>query len=247
VRILDGFRFSVGNMTRSLVEEIYRRDRVVVGGALGVLVLMAWLYTIRASTDMRYMSAGYAFWMWAVMMVAMMTPSAAPMVLAFSRMSRPGAGVTGAFLLGYLALWTGFSFLAAAAQALLERATLLSPMGASTSPVLSAVVLLAAGLYQFSPWKYACLSKCRAPLGFLMTEWREGWTGALVMGLRHGLYCAGCCWLLMALLFVAGVMNLAWIAALTLIVLAEKVFGRWVSNLVGAAAVVCSVWLLLSR
>jgi predicted metal-binding membrane protein len=106
---------------------------------------------------------------------------------------------------------------------------------------------MAAGFYQFSPWKYACLSKCRAPLGFLLTEWREGLTGAFVMGVRHGLFCTGCCWLIMALLFVAGVMNLAWIAVLTVVVLAEKIlpYGRWVSSLAGAAAVVSGGWLLI--
>jgi predicted metal-binding membrane protein len=231
----------------------HTRDRIIVGGALSALASIAWLYTIRASTDMRYMGAEYAFWMWAVMMVAMMTPSAAPMVFTLSRVSRSRAGsdavfgVTGAFLLGYLALWTGFSALAAVAQALLGRASLLSSMGVSTNPALSAALLITAGMYQFSPWKYECLSKCRAPIGFLLTEWREGWSGAFVMGLRHGLYCIGCCWLVMAILFVAGVMNLVWIAALTVIVLAERVLpqGRWTSNLVGAAAVLCGCWLLV--
>jgi len=229
------------------------RDRIVVGGALGALILMAWLYTVRAGMDMRFMGAQYAFWMWAVMMVAMMTPSAAPMVFAFSRVSRSRgrseASPAGpmAFLLGYLALWTGFSALAAVAQAALGRAQLLTSMGVSTSPALSAGLLIAAGAYQFSPWKYVCLSKCRAPLGFLLTEWRDGWSGAFLMGLRHGLYCTGCCWLVMTILFVAGVMNLAWIAALTVIVLAERVFpfGRWVSNLVGVVAVCGGCWLLL--
>jgi predicted metal-binding membrane protein len=226
---------------------------MVVAGALGALILMAWLYTIRASTDMRFMGAEYAFWMWAAMMIAMMTPSAAPMVFTLSRISRSRAGshaflgVAGAFFLGYLALWTGFSALAAVAQATLSRTLLLSPMGASTNRDLSAALVLAAGFYQFSPWKSACLSKCRAPLGFLLTEWRDGLRGAFVMGLRHGLYCTGCCWLVMAILFVAGVMNLAWIAALTAIILAEKVFpfGRWVSDLTGAAAVCGGCWLLV--
>jgi predicted metal-binding membrane protein len=234
------------------IEEVARRDRLIVGGALSALVLMAWLYTIRAATDMRYMGAQYAFWMWAAMMIAMMTPSAAPMVFAFSRVSRSRArsdaaiGAAGAFLLGYLVLWTAFSALAAAAQAILERATILSTIGVSTSPVLSAAILIAAGLYQFSSWKYSCLSKCRTPLGFLLTEWRSGWRGALVMGLRHGLYCTGCCWLIMTMLFVAGVMNLAWIAALTVMVVAEKVlpFGTSVTNLLGVAAVLGGAWFL---
>jgi predicted metal-binding membrane protein len=232
---------------------IVKRDRAIVGGALCILVTMAWMYTIRASAGMAYMGAEYAFGMWAAMMVAMMTPSAAPMVFAFSRVIRSRAGsndavgMVGVFLLGYLTLWTGFSLLAAWAERLLDRYRLLSQMGASTSSLLSAAVLLAAGFYQFSPWKYACLSKCRAPLGFLLTEWRQGWSGAFIMGLRHGLFCAGCCWLIMAILFVAGLMNLAWIAVLTLIVLAEKMLphGRWVSDLVGAAAVLCGSWYLI--
>lgn len=231
------------------------RDRIIVGGGLSALALLAWLYTIRASTDMRFMGAEYAFWMWAVMMVAMMTPSAAPMVFTLSRISRARAGshavlgVTGAFLLGYLALWTGVSAVAAVAQTLLGRASLLSSMGVSTSADLSAALLMAAGFYQFSPWKYECLSKCRAPMGFLLTEWRDGLRGAFLMGIRHALYCTGCCWLIMAILFVAGVMNLAWIAVLTAIVLAEKVLprGRWTSNFVGAAAVLCGCWLLVSH
>jgi predicted metal-binding membrane protein len=203
--------------------------------------------------DMRFMGAQYTFWMWAVMMVAMMTPSAAPVVFVFSRVSRSRGGSEASpagpmvFLLGYLALWIGFSALAAVAQAALGRAQLLTSMGVSTSPALSAGLLIAAGAYQFSPWKYVCLSKCRAPLGFLLTEWRDGWSGAFLMGLRHGLYCTGCCWLVMTILFVAGVMNPAWIAVLTVIVLAERVFpyGRWVSNLVGVAAVCGGCWVLL--
>ena len=216
---------------------------------------MAWLYTIRAGMDMSFMGAQYTFWMWAVMMIAMMTPSAAPMVFIFSRVSRSRGNSEASsvgpmvFLLGYLALWTGFSALAAVAQAFLDQAKLLSSAGVSTSSALSGALLVAAGLYQFSPWKYVCLSKCRAPLGFLLTEWRDGWSGAFLMGLRHGLYCVGCCWLVMTILFVAGVMNLAWIAALTAIVLAEKVFpfGRWVSKLTGAVAVCGGCWLLFGR
>jgi len=230
-------------------------DRIIVGGGLSVLALLAWLYTIQASTDMRFMGAEYAFWMWAVMMVAMMTPSAAPVVFALSRISRSRAGsqtvfgVTGAFLLGYLALWIAFSAMAAVAQAVLSRASLLSSMGVSTSSDLSAALLLTAGFYQFSPWKYKCLSKCRAPMGFLLTEWRDGLHGAFVMGIRHAIYCTGCCWLIMAILFVAGVMNLTWIAVLTVIVLAERVLpkGRWTSDFVGAAAVLCGCWLLVRR
>jgi len=236
-----------------MIQSVARKDRAIVGGAISVLVLLAWLYTIRASVSMQFMGAEYMFPMWVAMMVAMMTPSAAPMVFAFSRVTRSRQGTEGAqgtalaFLLGYLALWTGFSVLATVAHAVLANAALVSSMGASTSRELSAALLMAAGFYQFSPWKNVCLSKCRTPLGFLLTEWRDGVTGAFIMGLRHGLYCAGCCWLIMAALFVAGVMNLAWIAALTLIVLAEKAlpFGERVSQLLGAAAVLAGAWLLL--
>ena len=236
-----------------MIESLARKDRAIVGSAISILVLLAWLYTIRASTRMQYMEAEYMFPMWVAMMVAMMTPSAAPMVFAFSRVTPSRQGMEGsqgtalAFLLGYLALWTGFSLLATVAHTILANATLVSSMGASTSRELSAALLMAAGFYQFSPWKNVCLSKCRTPLGFLLTEWRDGVTGAFVMGLRHGLYCAGCCWLIMAALFVAGVTNLAWIAALTLVVLAEKAlpFGERFSQLLGAAAVLAGAWLLL--
>jgi predicted metal-binding membrane protein len=236
-----------------MIRSFANQDRAIVGGALFVLVLLAWFYTIRASVSMQYMDAEYTFPMWAVMMVAMMTPSAAPMVFAFSRVAQSRQGADGlqgsavSFLLGYLTLWTGFSVLATVAHALLASATLISSMGASTNRDLSTALLFAAGLYQFSPWKNMCLSKCRAPLGFLLTEWRDGLTGAFIMGLRHGLYCAGCCWLIMAALFVAGVMNLAWIAVLTLIILTEKVlpYGEQVSKLLGVAAVLAGVWVLV--
>lgn len=224
-----------------------------MGGALSLLILLAWLCTIRTSVGMQEMEAAYMFPMWAAMMVAMMMPSAAPMVFAFSQVTRSRAGAAGAhgaatvFLLGYLAVWTGFSLLATTAHTLLANATLVSSMGVSTNRALTAAILLASGFYQLSPWKNVCLSKCRAPLGLLLTEWRDGLNGAFIMVLRHGMYCAGCCWLIMAALFVPGVMNLAWIAALTLMVLAEKVlpFGERVSQLLGIAAVLAGAWLLL--
>ena len=232
-----------------MIASITQRDRAIVGVALSVLILLAWAYTIRVSISMQYMGADYMFSMWAVMMVAMMTPSAAPMLFAVERVSRSRAdeetptGSVAAFLLGYLTLWTGFSLLATVAQTALSHSMLVSSMGVSTNRYLSATLLFAAGIYQFSPWKHVCLAKCRAPLGFLLTEWRNGRSGAFIMGLRHGLYCTGCCWLLMALLFVAGTMNLVWIAALTIMVLAEKIlpFGNVVSKLLGVAAMLGGV------
>jgi predicted metal-binding membrane protein len=164
------------------------------------------------------------FIMWAVMMAAMMLPTAMPMVSVFGSLNkrRGEAGRTVAFVAGYLALWTAFALAATAAQWALQTNGLLSPMIVSISPALSAALLAIAGIFQFTPLKHACLRACRSPLGFLLTDWRDGLWGAARMGVRHGVYCLGCCWALMALLFVGGVMNLLWIAALTLLVAMEK-------------------------
>jgi predicted metal-binding membrane protein len=161
-------------------------------------------------------------------MVAMMIPSAAPMILMFAGVNRRRREQqvpyvpTSVFLLGYLVVWAAFSVLATAAQWGLHAASLLSPMMVSTTPVLGGILLLVAGIYQWTPLKHACLSKCRSPLGFVLNEWREGRWGAFLMGLKHGSYCTGCCWSLMALLFVAGVMNLLWVAAIAGFILLEK-------------------------
>jgi predicted metal-binding membrane protein len=165
------------------------------------------------------------FIMWAVMMAAMMLPTAMPMVSVFGTLNRARgeAGRTAAFVAGYLALWTAFGAAATAAQWVLQTRGLLSPMIVSMSPVLSAALLAIAGIFQFTPLKQACLRACRSPLGFLLTDWRDGLWGAARMGVRHGLYCLGSCWALMALLFVGGAMNLLWIAALTLLVAMEKI------------------------
>ncbi len=164
------------------------------------------------------------FIMWSVMMAAMMLPTTMPMVSVFRTLnkSRGEAGRTAAFVAGYLALWTAFGAAATAAQWALQTSGLLSPMIVSLSPALSGALLAMAGVFQFTPLKQACLRACRAPLGFLLTDWRDGLWGAARMGIRHGLYCLGCCWALMALLFVGGAMNLLWIAALTLLVAMEK-------------------------
>ena len=164
------------------------------------------------------------FIMWAVMMAAMMLPAALPMVSVFANLNRRNgeASRTIAFVGGYLALWTAFAAAATAAQFALQAKGLLSPMIVSMSPALSAALLVIAGVFQFTPLKQACLRACRSPLGFLLTDWRGGLWGAARMGVRHGVYCLGCCWALMALLFVGGVMNLLWIAALTLLVVMEK-------------------------
>jgi predicted metal-binding membrane protein len=174
---------------------------------------------------------GYAvlmFFMWWIMMVAMMLPSAAPMILLFASVNRKqqarGAPFvpTGIFALGYLAVWAGFSLVAVALQWALEQTALLSSAMATTGVVLGALLLIAAGVWQLTPLKHACLKHCRAPIFFLAHHWQGGRLGALRMGLEHGAFCLGCCWFLMGLLFYGGVMNLYWIVGLALYVLLEK-------------------------
>jgi predicted metal-binding membrane protein len=203
-----------------------------------------------------------AYWvimllMWWVMMVAMMTPSAAPMILLYARATRhaegrgqlqPGIASTAAFAGGYLLAWLGFSIGATFLMWLLERTGALSVSRmASTGAWLSGGLLIAAGLYQFSPLKNICLRVCRAPAEFLSRHWRPGASGALRMGLEHGAFCVGCCWVLMALLFVGGVMNLLWVAILAILVLAEKLApaGLWISRISGAVLVAWGVATLL--
>ena len=247
------------------METILRRERLIVGGCLAALVALAWLYLFRIMAEMPHMdmpgmvmpdmltwnaaTVVLLFVMWAVMMVAMMVPSAAPMILAFLTLnqrrrttSRPLVPV-GLFLLGYLVVWSTYSALATLAQWGLHEAALLSSMMAATSPLLNGGLLLAAGVFQWTPLKRACLKGCRSPLSFLMSEWREGAAGAFVMGLRHGTYCVGCCWVLMALLFVAGVMNLLWVAVIALFVLAEKALpqGELLGRVAGITLVIAGI------
>ena len=226
---------------------VLRRDRIVVLSGLALITALAWAYVSSLASDMQnnvematemampqmqeaWDATDFAltFVMWAVMMVAMMTPSAAPMILMFAGINRRRQEQqfsyvpTSVFLLGYLVVWAAFSILATAAQWGLHAASLLSPMMVSTTPILGGILLLVAGIYQWTPLKHACLSKCRSPLGFVLNEWREDKWGAFLMGLKHGTYCTGCCWPLMALLFVAGVMNLLWVAAIAGFILLEK-------------------------
>ncbi len=195
--------------------------------------------------------------MWWTMMIAMMTPSAAPTVLLYARVHRHAQAqgqvvatrpATVAFVAGYFLIWLSFSIAATAAHQALESAGIVSAMTmGSQVQWLSGTVLVVTGLYQLSPLKNACLSHCRAPAEFLSRHWRPGSRGALRLGVVHGLYCTGCCWMLMALLFVGGVMNLAWIAALSLLVLAEKVLaaGRWVGICAGVVLVAWGAVILL--
>ena len=256
-------------MLSEVTDAVLRRDRIIVLSGLAAITALSWVYVLSLTSDMQPMEMGaemtmprmqawgvadfaLTFGMWAVMMVAMMTPSAAPMILMFAGVNRRRREQqvsyvpTSVFLLGYLVVWAGFSVLATTAQWALHAATLLSPMIALTSPVFGGVLLLAAGIYQWTPLKHACLSKCRSPLGFVLNEWREGRRGAFVMGLKHGVYCTGCCWSLMALLLVAGVMNLLWVAAIAGFILLEKVApaGDRLGRVAGVVLVGWGVWMV---
>lgn len=243
------------------VESLLERDRAIVAAGLGGISLLAWAYMLRLAQGMAGMQGEMGmemampqmhawsltdltllFLMWAIMMVAMMVPSVSPMVLLFAALNRKKREKkspfvsTGVFLLGYLAAWSAFSLLATLAQWGLHRAGLLSPMMQSTSAQLGGVLLMAAGIYQWTPFKQACLKHCRSPLDFLVSHWKEGRAGAFRMGIEHGAFCLGCCWVLMALLFVAGVMNLFWVAAIAVFVLLEKMIpgGVLLGRLTGA-------------
>jgi predicted metal-binding membrane protein len=188
------------------------------------------------------------FAMWAVMMAGMMTASAAPVILLFAGMSagrgaRRDPRVVFAFGAGYLLVWTAFSAAAALAQWALHRTAMLSPAMTTSSARLGGAILIVAGIYQLTPFKGACLTHCRSPLGFLMSHWRDGMAGALRMGIEHGAYCLGCCWALMCVLFVVGVMNLAWVAAMAIFVLVEKIgpAGAFVARVAGVAMIAAGV------
>jgi predicted metal-binding membrane protein len=188
--------------------------------------------------------------MWAVMMLAMMLPTVVPSTalysnLAAKRNATSGNRATAMYVAGYSVCWILFAAPAAALQTVLTTTSLLDSMAQSTSALMSAAILFAAGLYQFSPLKTACLSKCRSPLGFFMAKWRDGVGGALALGIQHGGYCVGCCWALMAVMFVVGAMNLAWMGALTLLVLSEKVIPpAWrVDRITGMALVMSGLWM----
>ena len=184
-----------------------------------------------AALQMHAWDRGYflmMFTMWSVMMVGMMVPSAAPMILIYAAIAKKaeaqGTRITSTlvFTLGYLLMWVVFSLFVTLAQWQLDRAALLSPTMVANSPKFGAALLAAAGVYQWLPVKEACLEHCRSPFHFISSHWRSGKLGALYMGAYHGVYCIGCCWVLMLLLFVCGVMNILWIALITLFVVAEK-------------------------
>jgi predicted metal-binding membrane protein len=185
--------------------------------------------------------------LWAIMMVAMMLPTAVPAIGVFGRFARKrmaaigSAPATSVFVLGYVAVWTGYAVCAAAGQVALSRASLLAPTMHSSNVGLSVAVLVLAGAFQFTAFKDACLAQCRSPFPFLLANWRDGRWSAFVLGVRHGSYCVGCCWALMGLMFVVGAMNLVWMGALSAFMLVEKIApARW--RLQRGAGVVFLLW-----
>jgi predicted metal-binding membrane protein len=243
-------------MKRETVSQdaLARQDRLIVVGLLVLVSALAWAFTVHQATMMGEMDAAMwrdmnmsmngmapswapidaalAFLMWSAMMAAMMVLGASPMIRAFAiinrrRRERGALHVsTALFLLGYLLAWAGFSIIATALQWLLQTTGLLTTMMQSASYYFSAALFIAAGLYQFSPLKERCLAYCRSPDGFILTQWRDGTLGAAIMGFWHGLFCMGCCAALMILLFAVAVMDLRWVASLTVLVTAEKLLPR---------------------
>lgn len=250
------------------MEMMHVRERALIGAALFGITVLAWGYffiptpgtgmnapmTMPGTDGLDVDMLAASSVMWAVMMVAMMLPSASPMILTYARVRQQkavhgGTSIpTWVFVTGYLSVWIGFGLLAAFAQWGLYQSTLLSSAMSKVGPQLGGGLLITAGVFQFSGLKEACMTQCRTPLSFLMTEWREGAYGSLVMGLRHGAFCIGCCWALMLLMFVGGVMNLAWMAALTLYFLSEKLLPRpeLVSRITGAALLLAGLAVMVS-
>ena len=253
-----------------------RYDRAVIVGLLLLIVGLAWAATVHQSQQMDAMDAAmwrdmqmsmngmaaswtpvdalFFFIMWTTMMAAMMLPGATPMIAAFAainrrRRERAAPHVpTATFVLGYLGAWTGFALAATVLQALLQSAGLLTTMLQSSSNYWSAALFIAAGLYQLSPLKERCLDYCRSPEGFILSEWRDGAAGATIMGLRHGLFCMGCCGVLMLLLFAVAVMDLRWVALLTILVTAEKLLpgAKFWRIAIGLALIAAGAGLALS-
>lgn len=261
-----------------MLEAALRHERVVLAAALAAVSALAWAYLLwlyyhmgmtaepqMSGMDMRDMlAAGFRSWsaadfaftfaMWLVMMVAMMTPSAAPMILIYATVGRQATAqgkrfaATGWFLSGYLLTWLVFALAATPAQFVLTQVALLDGNFAISSRIIGGAVLIAAGLYEWTPLKDVCLAQCQSPLLFIQHHggFRRDALGSALLGSRHGVYCVGCCWMLMTLLFVGGVMNVLWIVAISAIVLIEKILprGRLFSRIAGLALIVAGAWLI---
>jgi predicted metal-binding membrane protein len=252
-----------------VLRALLARERLTVLAGLAGAIALSWLWLVPASRDMYGAMDGLSAWMmqadwdaryfvliflmWAVMMVGMMLPSAAPAILLYASVMKNSVGAQApvarsyAFAGGYLLAWAGFSLAATLLQWRLAEAGLLSMMMESSSRALGGALLVIAGIYQWTPLKDKCLTYCRGPAAFITQNFRPGIGGALTLGAHHGLYCVGCCWALMLLLFVGGVMSLLWIAAITIFVLLEKLapLGAQGGRLSGALLVAAGLYLLL--
>jgi predicted metal-binding membrane protein len=250
------------------IEAALRHDRAALVVVLIAIPLLAWAWVVALALDMYGTMRGASRWMmtptwdaphvlllwamWAVMMAGMMLPSATPVLLMYGRSARAREGERAAaarvYALagGYLAVWTLFSVGATALQRILAAALVMTPMMEPATPIVAAIILAIAGAYQFLPFKFTCLQACRSPIGFFTQHWHPGAAGAFRMGLHHGLYCLGCCWALMLLLFAGGVMNLLVILALTIWVIVEKTapFGVIGARLMGALLIGGALWML---
>ena len=258
--------------SQSSVAGLLPRDRVLIASCILLITALAWAYlvhldhqmpsSVAPETMMSKMGMAidapwgardvfFTFLMWAVMMVGMMSATALPVLLLFADMHTQRAERRASLLillfgLGYITIWLGFSASAALMQWALHQSAWLSPGMAATSPRLAGTILIAAGAYQLTPAKGACLRQCQSPLGFLLSHWRDRASGALQMGLRHGVYCLGCCWALMCVLFAVGVMNLVWVAALTAFILLEKFgsIGAVITRIGGVAMIAFGIFVL---
>ncbi len=248
---------------KNSLEYILQKDRFIIVSGLFIICVLAWLYIIYLYRQMIVMDMNAAFFampmtahwsatdfillflMWLVMMIAMMTPSVAPLILIFAMVNRQRKQKQNPFvpagylIAGYFFIWAFFSLMAMLLQWLLQQVSLLNPEMIATSKMLGGIILIAAGIFQFTSIKQKCLRYCRTPVDFIHRNWKEGKKGALIMGMENGMYCLGCCWILMTLLFVSGIMNLIWIAVIALFVLIEKVLPKikWISIGAGIALI----------
>ena len=250
-------------MNSNPLEYLLKRDRFIIVTGLVLISVLSWLYIIYLYREMVVMDMNSLFFampmtqhwtstdfallflMWLVMMIAMMTPSVSPLILIFALVNRKKKEQqspfvhTGYLLAGYFLVWGGFSLLTTLLQWLLQQVSLLNPEMKTTSKILGSIILIAAGIFQFTALKKTCLSNCRNPIDFIHRNWKEGKGGAFRMGIESGTYCIGCCWVLMVLLFFSGIMNLLWIALIAAFVLIEKTFPypKWISTAAGIALI----------
>ena len=229
------------------------KGRMLPLAAIVLIGLLAWAWFVQvgrgmalhmAMPDMQ-MGLGALALMWASMMAAMMVPAAAPSYLLHARMARRPLA-SGAYLAGYLAAWSAIGVAYALANWALQHGGLLTMDMRLGSGRLAGALLVAAGAWQWSPAKAGCVARCRSPLGFMMTSWREGVVGSFAMGLRYAGWCVGCCWLVMTILFVAGTMSFAWAAIISMYVLAERLlpWGRALDRALGVGLIAWGAWLI---